>query len=94
MRQYLPRSKQGPKVTTITEEQDVKTFKLDDRIRKLLTYKIHLHKQIEEEAPQHRLALKSNDIEMQLEESEHDEDESLAMIAKGFKKYASKSSRI
>ena len=60
----------------IEEARDLKTFKLDNIVGKLLTYKTYLQKGIEELAPQQGLALKSNNIEIQLEESENDEDKS------------------
>ena len=84
--QCLLRSKLGPKVTTIEEAHDLKTLKLDDPIRILLIHEIHLQEGNEEHAPQQGLALKSNDIEMSSEESENEEDESVAMVAKGFQK--------
>ena len=40
----LPRSKWEPKFTTNEEAQDLKTLKLDDLVRKLLTLEIYLQK--------------------------------------------------
>ena len=60
---------------TIEEDQDLKTLKLDDLVRKFLTHELHLQEENKEHAPQQRLALKSNDIKMPHEESKNDEDE-------------------
>ena len=71
---------------TIEAAQDLKTFKLDNLVEKLLIHEIYLQEETEAPTPQQGLALKSNDIEMQSDKSKYDEDESLAMITKGFKK--------
>jgi len=64
----------------------LKTLKLDDFVGKLLTHQIHLQEKTEKPTTEQGLALESNIIELQIEESENDEDETLAIIAKGFKK--------
>jgi len=51
----------------------LKTLKLDDLVGKLIIHEIHLQDETKELAPQQRLALKSNDIEMELNESKNDE---------------------
>jgi len=80
----------GSKVTAIEEAQNLSTLALDDLLRKLLTHEIHLKEDEEEKEtqPKQGVAFKTISEEhhsLKDESSEEDED-SMAMIARGPKK--------
>ena len=66
----------------IKEVQDLKTLKLDDLIRKLLTCKIHLQEESDKQVPKQAIGLKStNDgIKTRNEEFDDEEDKTITMI--------------
>jgi len=83
----LPKTKWGPKVTTIEKVEDLKTLALDDLLKKLFTHEIH-PKEDEEVQPTIGIAFKTTYEELHSSEdesSESDED-SMVMNERGLKK--------
>lgn len=79
-----------PKVTAIEEAQNLKTLALDDLLGKLLTHEIHLKEDEEEKETQFKegVAFKtgSEDTIPSEEESSEEDEDTMAMIARGLKK--------
>ena len=85
------KNKWGPKVATIEEAQDLKKLELDDLLRKLLTYEIHL-KEDEGENSKKGIALKATneDCTSYGEESNDTDEEAFLLIVQGLNKMGPK----
>lgn len=84
----LPSSKWGTKVTAIDEAQDPRNLKIDDLVEKLLTNEIHPHEESDEQVLKQGISLKSidDDFETQSEQFGDEDDKSVIMVARVFKK--------
>ena len=83
----LPKSKWGPKVTTIEEVQDLKKLEVDVLLGKLLTHEIHL-KEHEGNSSKKVIALKAlkEDCTAVEEEPDDNDEEAFSLIVRGLNK--------
>ena len=86
----LPKNKWVPRVTAIEEVQNLKKLSLNDLLRKLLTHEIHLKEDEEEKESQPKKGVSLNSTSEKHycseDESNEEDEDSMAMTRRGLKK--------